>query len=400
MKTKSQILERMALYDIPGGGIGSWLTKDTRDSVFDRLGSLDQQPLQAVQLNQLLVLAHEAPLSDGFFRYYWCHVPEAHTYDVRQLPNFQPFWPRTSAIMSLDHLAWGLHRLYTDALLYCGNVRTAFRAWREYSMSDLQEYFSAKRYDTGAIIRRGPSLPLRQIERQQRYLISEMACKSYGDNSQANSALRSALTEAWEAYASSNAAPTTIGELLDHYLPQKFQDLKPSLLFAASEILNQDVSSKDDVIDRYSGVAAGFEFARTQALLNTQLYLSMLSDLDVYVATSMRTPEHFLKMADACDAIFGHSKLKPMNLRYFDPTLSAANGHEDKGLIECLMVKCAKALVYCAGDKESFGKDAEAAMALSLGRPVIFYCEEGAAQRARFYRDVHSLARLIHFETG
>src|SRR5262244_415618 len=33
-----------------------------------------------------------------------------------------------------------------------------------------------------------------------------------------------------------------------------------------------------------------------------------------------------------------------------------ANGRfEDKGLIECLMVKCAKVLVYCEGEKESYG---------------------------------------------
>ncbi len=87
-----------------------------------------------------------------------------------------------------------------------------------------------------------------------------------------------------------------------------------------------------------------------------------------------------------------------MNLRYFDPTLSAAAGHEDKGLIECLMVKCANVLVYSAGEKESYGKDAEAAMALSLGKPVIFYCDQ--QQRSRFYRDVHPLSRLIEFETG
>ncbi len=37
-------------------------------------------------------------------------------------------------------------------------------------------------------------------------------------------------------------------------------------------------------------------------------------------------------------------------------------------------------------------------MALSLGKPVIFYCTEG--QRSRFYRDVHPLSRLIEFETG
>jgi hypothetical protein len=61
-------------------------------------------------------------------------------------------------------------------------------------------------------------------------------------------------------------------------------------------------------------------------------------------------------------------------------------------------VKCAKLLVYCAGEKESYGKDAEAAMALSLGKPVIFYCDQ--EQRRRFYQEVHPLSRLIEFETG
>ena len=62
------------------------------------------------------------------------------------------------------------------------------------------------------------------------------------------------------------------------------------------------------------------------------------------------------------------------------------------------MVKCAKVLVYCAGQRESFGKDAEAAMALSLGKPVIFYCDE--QQKTRFFNEVHPLSRLIEFETG
>ena len=62
------------------------------------------------------------------------------------------------------------------------------------------------------------------------------------------------------------------------------------------------------------------------------------------------------------------------------------------------MVKCAKVLVYCAGERESYGKDAEAAMALSLGKPVIFYCDQ--EQRGRFYRDAHPPSRLIEFNTG
>ena len=62
------------------------------------------------------------------------------------------------------------------------------------------------------------------------------------------------------------------------------------------------------------------------------------------------------------------------------------------------MVKCAKALVYCAGEKDSYGKDAEAAMALSLGKPVVFYCDQ--EQKQRFFRDIHPLSRLIEFKTG
>jgi hypothetical protein len=169
-------------------------------------------------------------------------------------------------------------------------------------------------------------------------------------------------------------------------------------LFSADDVLDETVGSEEEVVERYQHVAARFARARRTALENTELYLSMVTDLDVYVATSMRSRQDFRDMASDCETIFSAEQLRGLNLRYFDPTLSAAAGHEDKGLIECLMVKCAKALVYCAGEKESYGKDAEAAMALSLGKPVIFYCNQ--EQRRRFYRDVHPLSRLIEFETG
>jgi hypothetical protein len=131
---------------------------------------------------------------------------------------------------------------------------------------------------------------------------------------------------------------------------------------------------------------------------NTGLYLSMVNDLDVYVATSMRKRQNFRDMAEACERIFTDGRLKDFHLRYFDPTMSAARGHEDKGLIECLMVKCAKVLIYTEGEKESYGKDAEAAMALSLGKPVIFYCDKGV--KTDFYKNVHPLSRLIDFRSG
>ena len=66
------------------------------------------------------------------------------------------------------------------------------------------------------------------------------------------------------------------------------------------------------------------------------------------------------------------------NVRYSDPTLSAAEHHEDKGIIECLMVKMAKIVLYFAQHKESLGKASEYAMALSLGKPVIILCPDDA----------------------
>ena len=169
-------------------------------------------------------------------------------------------------------------------------------------------------------------------------------------------------------------------------------------LFSADEVLDDKVTSERELEKKYAGIAQQFSEARAAALANTRYYLSMVNDLDVYVATSMRSRQDFRNMAESCETIFTDTRLRALNLRYFDPTFSAANGHEDKGLIECLMVKCAKSLVYCAGERESYGKDAEAAMALSLGKPVIFYCDQ--EQRGHFYRNVHPLSRLIEFETG
>lgn len=398
MKNKSEILQEFALFSVPTGGIGCWLTEITHDDVFARLGTVDETPLPAVQLNQLLVLAHEAPVGDGYFRYYWLEAPEHHPYDVQQLPGFSgKFLESNGMICSLAHLKWGLYRLYVDALLYFGNVRSAFRSLRDLSLADIEMLYSSKRLDTAAIKRRGAPLPLKSIARDHRYLISEMACKSYGDGDN-NGDLREALVQAYRAHSAAGNPSPTIRELLENKVPTTFRARQQEFIFSADEVLDETVTSESSLSEKYTNIASKFATARNAALDNTRYYLSMLSDLDVYVATSMRTRHDFRNMADTCERIFADDRLKNLNLRYFDPTLSAAGGHEDKGLIECLMVKCAKMLVYCAGERESYGKDAEAAMALSLGKPVIFYCDQ--EQRGRFYRDVHPLSRLIEFETG
>lgn len=399
MHSKADILREFSLFSVPTGGIGSWLTESTHDDVFSRLGRVDEEPLPPVQLNQLLVLGHEAPVGDGFFRYYWLEAPDQHPYDVRDVPGFSSAYVASSgAIASLGQLRWGLYRLYVDALLYFGNVRTAFRSLRDLPFPEIETFFRSERFDTEAIKRRGPSLPLKPIAKDARYLISEMACKSYGEAPTASGDLQTALVESYRAHVAAGRTSRTVRQLLEGSMPPAFAARQGEFIFSADEVLDDVVSSEEEISSKYARIAKRFEESRLAALDNTRHYLSMLSDLDVYVATSMRTRQDFRSMADACERIFGDPRLNQMNLRYFDPTLSAAGGHEDKGLIECLMVKCAKMLVYCAGEKESYGKDAEAAMALSLGKPVIFYCDE--ERRHRFYRDVHPLSRLIEFETG
>ena len=75
----------------------------------------------------------------------------------------------------------------------------------------------------------------------------------------------------------------------------------------------------------------------------------MVNDVDVDVATSVRTRRDFRDMANDCEKIFADERLRELNIRYFDPTLSAAAGHEDKGLIECRMVKCSSGTRYSPG---------------------------------------------------
>lgn len=182
------------------------------------------------------------------------------------------------------------------------------------------------------------------------------------------------------------------------FMGQRYAGRQAEFSFSTDDILRETVGTEDELTDRVGILREKFDRARTAALENTKLYLSMVSDLDVYVATSMRTREHFRRMAAFCDDVFNHDDLADLHLRYFDPTLSAADGHVDKGLIECLMVDAAKVLVYYAGDRESMGKDFEAAMALSRGKPVILFCEDEG--RERLYREIHPLTRLIEFNTG
>lgn len=484
MISKPEILSMFKLFSGGTDGIGRWLNSKTPDEIFDRLSNIDRKPLSKEELNQLLILSHEAGVSDGFFEYYWLIIP-SHPYDVTSIPDYQKKWIGNSRIHSLYHLRWGLYRLYVDSLLYFGNIRTGYRNLRTKTQKELEDFFEPKRFDTKKMSKRGRALSLSDIPKEHRYLISEMACKSYGSNPEKTSELKKALICAWNDHKRHGGGEISIRNLIggtylfswddipgndnvslikflkkrysidwvdttkiekiddgrtirlclknnfisiklndektkvnlkiDHGITDAFnartensklniyegtynEDVRQRFLFSANEILDHKIKKDKDIEIEYAAVTKSFSNARIAAVKNTEYYLSMINDLDIYVATSMREPKDFRDMANNCEKIFLNERLKKLNLRFFDPTLSATNGHEDKGLIECLMVKTAEVLVYFAGQKESYGKDAEAAMALSLGKPVIFFCDEKI--REDFYRDVHPLSRLIDFNTG
>lgn len=392
--------EEQDILELFSFGFDHWLVHKRSDEVFDRIRAIDKSPIGRAQLNQLLHLSHEPGVSDGFFRYYWLSVPKDHPYEVDKIPGYSAGVLGGDLIQSQEHLKWGLYRLYVDALLFFGDVRIAFNKLRRLTSRELEELFQSKRFDTNGMIRRGPAIPLINVAKDNRYLISEMACKSHAALGGHQSDLRTFLLDAFTTHSSTGGGKITIRRLFERAFSNESnkKDRQDEFLFSADDILDEEVESAAQINEKYESVVRVFEAARRDALRNTDYFLSMVNDLDVYVATSMRLRSDFRKMADFCEKVFRAPILKPLTLRYFDPTVSAAEGHEDKGLIECLMVKSAKVLVYCAGSKDSFGKDAEAAMALSLGKPVIFYCDEAA--RERFFSEVHPLSRLIEFETG
>lgn len=375
------------------GGVDDWITnRTTPDSVFERLEAIGSQPLSRAQLNQLLILSHEAGMSQGFFEYYWLRRPSSHLYDITKLEGFDNAWMSVDEIVSLEHLKWGLTRFYIDALLVFGSVRTSYRTLRKLEARELEAFFASRSIETPVLARRGPALALRSIARDDRYLIAEKACKSLeGDDKEATVA---AVERAYDDHlASGGKLMILVNDLLELTGSRKEQ-----LEFLFGDEGTVELRSKEDLKALTSRKVGRFERAREAALENTRLYLSMVEELDVYVATSMRKRDDFRVMATFCDEIFGDIGLKRLEVRYFDPTMSAATGHVDKGIIECLMVKAAKVLVYVAGAGETLGKDAEFSMALSQGKPVIIYCDD--ANREQFYREVHPLTRLIDFNTG
>lgn len=121
-----------------------------------------------------------------------------------------------------------------------------------------------------------------------------------------------------------------------------------------------------------SGDLDRVEATQGQAQRNLARYLAA-DYLDVYIATSMRSDADFRSVSDFTDALFLHSELRPLKLRYFDPTQSWIDDRVAKGLVEALMLRRSALTIYMAQKVDTFGKDSEASVALGQGKPVVVY---------------------------
>lgn len=373
--------------------ICNFVTEIAPDELFVLLAQINERQLSKVQLDQLLILHQQKNVSDDFFRYYWLEKPQAPLYEVEE-PTFE-FGSR--CIASVEQLKWGFKRIFIDCLLMFGNIQRGYDVLSRFTGEQLTQQFEKFKINTKQIKERGRTLGFEAIDKEDRYLISEMACKTFATTKNQEEFVQFVVDSYKNAIAQGVKRP-----LFKDILSGEYNSKKPEAVqlgFFQDNKNTSEVGSVKEAEEKARDLANRFWAAHQKALSNTDRYLSLCNDLDVYVATSMRIKKNFIEMADFCENVFAMLKNRGLTLRYFDPTISAAESHEDKGLIECLMVKSARILVYSSGDRDSYGKDAEAAMALSLGKPTIFYCPE-ENNKNKFFRDVHPLSRLVNFQTG
>jgi hypothetical protein len=135
--------------------------------------------------------------------------------------------------------------LDVDGLLYFGNVAAAYSSLRSKTFEDLSAFFTQKRFDTAAIAQRGPALPLEDIAKDDRYLISEMVCKTFGDLPEDKEQARAMLLTGLKQH---KGATITFRQLLDGVSQTSTRE---QLLLSFDDVLNASLSSEDDVNRRF-----------------------------------------------------------------------------------------------------------------------------------------------------
>lgn len=255
------------------------------------------------QFNEIILLLGFQRVSYEFFQYL---VDGGYEYDP------------TSSITSVEHLKVGINRFVILALLFYGNLKSAYSELSSDNEKLFEKIFESLPNDSSEFEHRhNPIRVIDPIPPDKTYFL---------------------------------------GYLIESEIRKKLEEYPNDV-----ETLAQEEERK-----KYVEIAKSNQIA----------YLAS-DHLDVYVATSMRAEHDFLFVNKTIDDIFEDDRLKALKLRYFDPTQAYCNNRIDKGLSEALMLKTALCTLYLAQESETLGKDSELASTLAQGKAVIAYVPVG-----------------------
>jgi hypothetical protein len=79
-----------------------------------------------------------------------------------------------TVITTVEHFRWGLLRIYTDALLYFGNITHGFVELSKKTETELSDFFKTNCFEI--TFEGKEKLNFKVIDRNDRFLISEAVC--------------------------------------------------------------------------------------------------------------------------------------------------------------------------------------------------------------------------------
>lgn len=306
---------------------------------------------------------------------YWQLPPASKEFFERYFPD---------VISSVQQFKTGLDKFIIEALWHFGDLERAYFSLCE--ISGIEDYFNEHSFHVEELKERLPWTLVEQIDpaergflgyvsgqrpRQQQDLLgfAELVVEELEDNHKEYDGLASLEISEQILEKLSKLKPEIKGKIEEF---KKLSEIKNLDLFSATELENTK-AALSEFKEQISGTISKIERLKDIGKKNQEHYLRNIESIDVYVATSMRTDIEYLDMHRFVTETFNDTKVRSLNLRYFDPTLCYCDSRIDKGVIECLLVRSSKVTIYCAQEGDTFGKDSELAATMAQGKPVIVY---------------------------
>ena len=331
-------------------------SQKTAEDLISSIFSSNPSPEQLVAtFNSILVYYGVGPVSESFFKRYFnpsvfgspeafSHAVEKYQMDaIRLFPTFAEAFDTLNNAENIETILAPL--LPHSVVEYQARTEwTLIEQLDEELLPDLG-YISAQR--------------VRQEAKERRWLIDQLRVLAKSIKSHDPTAF------------------TRLGDKLSRKTDSLLRKFDSTILHGVSSPLFQpDPDELEREADRLAPKTEEqlqrMETTQQIALQNLSRYLAA-DHMDVYVATSMRTSPDFVSVNNFVTKLFVHQRIRPLKLRYFNPTQSWIDDRVAKGLVEALMLKRASVTIYMAQKTDTFGKDSEASVALGQGKPVIVY---------------------------